>query len=106
MRTQPCDAGYAGTEGDPWMAIPPLKYCGLYSEPRGPVSHPECWAYTVYDPGGVTATRHHPSEQNRSLEPVDTFRIVSRVLPSYRNRTWRSRSTSTRVTPPAGTMGG
>src|SRR5205814_9374304 len=25
MRTQPCDAGYAGTDGAPWMAMPPLK---------------------------------------------------------------------------------
>ena len=25
IRTQPCEAGPAGTEGEPWMAIPPLK---------------------------------------------------------------------------------
>jgi hypothetical protein len=29
MRTQPCDAGYAGTDRAPWMAMPPLKYSGL-----------------------------------------------------------------------------
>ena len=25
MRMQPCDAGVAGTDFDPWMAMPPLK---------------------------------------------------------------------------------
>ena len=29
MRTHPCDAGEAGTDGEPWMAMPPLKYSGL-----------------------------------------------------------------------------
>ena len=29
IRTQPCDAGYPGTEGAPWIAMPPLKYSGL-----------------------------------------------------------------------------
>lgn len=29
MRTHPCEAGVAGTEGAPWMAMPPLKYSGL-----------------------------------------------------------------------------
>ncbi len=29
IRTQPCDAGYTGTDGAPWIAIPPLKYSGL-----------------------------------------------------------------------------
>ena len=33
-RTQPCDAGYRGTEPAPWMAYPPVKYNGLSSEPR------------------------------------------------------------------------
>src|SRR5688500_9336391 len=38
IRMQPCDAGYAGTEGDPWMAIPPLKYMGHHSSPSGATS--------------------------------------------------------------------
>ena len=29
MRMQPWEAGWAGTEREPWMAMPPLKYWGL-----------------------------------------------------------------------------
>ena len=29
MRTQPWEAGYAGTDNAPWMAKPPSKYNGL-----------------------------------------------------------------------------
>jgi hypothetical protein len=29
MRTHPWEAGWAGTDGKPWMAMPPLKYSGL-----------------------------------------------------------------------------
>ena len=28
-RTHPCDAGYAGTDSEPCIAMPPLKYSGL-----------------------------------------------------------------------------
>ena len=63
MRTHPCEAGYAGTEGAPWMAMPPLKYSGLYSFPSLLVRQPETRRVTRKEPPGVTARAHSPSTQ-------------------------------------------
>ena len=36
MRTQPCEAGYAGTDGYPWIAKPRRKYIGYQSTQSQP----------------------------------------------------------------------
>ena len=58
------------------MAMPPLKYSGLWSRPSGPLSHPVTRRVTRNEPPGVTAWVQRPSTQKRAPFPVDTGRIL------------------------------
>ncbi len=60
IRTQPCDAGCAGTDGDPCTAKPSWKYTGSYSSPRGETRKPPILRSAVNLPVGVTANAQPP----------------------------------------------
>ncbi len=75
MRTQPWEAGWAGTDDAPWMAIPPLKYSGLWSWPRRLTRSPLIFLPTRYDPPGVTAVAHSPCTQYLFPFPLETGRM-------------------------------
>src|SRR3546814_11837389 len=79
-RAQPCDAGWAGIEPAPWMAMPPLKYLGRYRVPRGAWRSPSISRSTAKDPTGVVATAVPPlGAASASPLPVEVFRGLGRA---------------------------
>src|ERR1700704_212074 len=96
-RMQPCDAGYWGTLSAPCMAIPPLKYTGLYSRPSTAWRQPEMRRLNLYAPGGVMATPHQPFSHQFLLEPVEIWVMRRGVVPFHTMAIGLTRPTSTVV---------
>src|SRR6185437_12587575 len=97
-RAQPCDAGYGGTDGFPWMATPSgVKYFGRHSAPSGPTSRPSTWRMMWNTPTGVVAIRVVPPSVNAFPLPVDVLYAHTVAPFCTRNSTWRPLSISTSV---------
>ena len=87
--------------------MPPLKYIGHHSSPRGAISSPSALRPMEKEPGGVTAMSHSPSTQYSSPLPLEMGRMRVRTPPTQSMSTWRLRSISTLVEgPPANGPGG
>src|SRR5688572_8247356 len=96
-RTQPCDAGYGGTDDEPWMAMPSgWKYRGRYRRLRSPSRMPSISRVNVNRPVGVSARYWLPSYMYGFSVPVDVLNTHWTWPPRTTNTTWRDLSTSMR----------